>query len=380
MNSCHIQLSSAYPPPSDWASPSLYSQGQSDVFGRLPPEVRRMIYCCLFSSTRLVLGKRFITEKTYVRVRSPPNSLALLRSCHRAYDEIADSWTGLVLFHIEDVATLLEKFSLLPSMMLAKIRHMRIVAADAPLVAPGECLNSYDFKVGLLDALSYLTGLCLNTLTVYWPVPRPESFFISTKSPLMKLITHGRGWRRLHFVSQSSKLNAVTTENCISMTLKTWARGVKHVDGTTTSVFTAWLNSTQKSTHPRVHGKQIMVVVERDAGADCEQQLSQRSDSLICQIFDLHFARSSTWRHFLYHMYHKHHKEEIIEVEPEMNSCDIDDYVWTSNVPDDPLDQQGPGTFDFFQNCCILDYYGNRTHWDRQTERLLRASTWEKFL
>lgn len=124
------------------------------------PEIRHMIYSELFYSTRLARGNRRESSTKAKKIRPAPNALAILRTCHRAYNE-TNTWLRKVLFHFEDPMTMLDKLTPLAPDVLSNLRHLRV---SGNLLKPG--VPGYGGRHRLAFTLRHLPGLNLDTLTV----------------------------------------------------------------------------------------------------------------------------------------------------------------------------------------------------------------------
>lgn len=179
------------------------SQESSSFFQKLPPEIRLDIYSHLFGSTRLSFGKRparIAGKMGSVRLRPAPNSLSLLRVCHRVTDEIGDSWLGQVLFSFEDPKTMLDKLADLDPQALAKFRHMRYLSDDMLTLKIGVHDGEHTgWRFRLDNVLKLLPGLRLDRLTV---IGGPGALF--GYRALDPLINHSDGWKELYYVSYNS--------------------------------------------------------------------------------------------------------------------------------------------------------------------------------
>lgn len=174
-------------------------QAQSLLFGRLPQELRDDIYAQLFASTRLTFGRRPIDLTTGVKIKPPPNGLALLRTCRRAQLEIGNSWLSHVLFCFEDAKTMLDKLSALPTDTLSKIRHMRVCDGTlmfSHLIRPG-IVNKSCYNIA--SVLKLFLGLRLDQLTV---LGGSNNYFNS--DALGSLVKHGNGWKAPRYITHNS--------------------------------------------------------------------------------------------------------------------------------------------------------------------------------
>jgi hypothetical protein len=92
---------------------------------QLPRELRDEIYSSYFGSIRLSQGKRQISPKTCILVKTMPHALSLLRTCRQIYQETRLLWVSLVLFVFEDGESFFKTLASLSSEIIARIRHIR---------------------------------------------------------------------------------------------------------------------------------------------------------------------------------------------------------------------------------------------------------------
>jgi hypothetical protein len=196
--------------------PDLQVDGQREslLFQRVPQEIRNQIYTQLFSSTRFTFGSRWTNCTTRINVKPAPHGLALLRTCRRARLEIADSWLQHVLVSFEDPYTMLDKLSALPIGTLSKIRHMR-VSGEGFLYTVREEEEVYS----LADALRVFPGLCLDQLTVIGIADDVASY-----NTLSHLVSRGVGWKTLRFLSPTSAMLGFPAGWCIPSSLDDFLR------------------------------------------------------------------------------------------------------------------------------------------------------------
>lgn len=202
--------------PEELARPTYDGQETSKFF-QLPQEIRNEIYSHLFFSTRFAFGHKFTSKTTCVRLQPAPNGLALLRACHRANDEIGDSWMGKVLFSFEDPMTLLDKLVHLPKAKLSKIRHLRVSALwtfqsffplryrcferSMILRMLGSREMDSTFIPAVDEALKFLPSLKLDRLTVLAGHSSAAAY-----ESLDDLVSSGQGWKELCFISHDSTM------------------------------------------------------------------------------------------------------------------------------------------------------------------------------
>ncbi|KAI0862893.1 hypothetical protein F4860DRAFT_102386 [Xylaria cubensis] len=161
---------------------------KSSMLFQIPQELRDMIYTQLFINTRLSHGHR---------VFPAANALSILRTCRRARAEIGDSWLGQVLFHFNNVDTMLTKLAALPMAALSKIRHMRILWETLKF----EFAHGASRYYRIVHFLKLLPGLRLDTLTVIDTYNSRRSYDI-----LNMLIRYSQGWKELRFISGYTSL------------------------------------------------------------------------------------------------------------------------------------------------------------------------------
>jgi hypothetical protein len=171
-------------------------QNKSRLFQHLPQELRDKIYSHVFLSIRLAYGQRAVDRIDRIRIKPPPNVVAILQTCRRAKQEIGDTWIGQVLFSFEDSKTMLDILTALPAGILSKMRHLRV---------PGDPLMlSYeddDVYYRLASTLRLVPCRRLDTLTVLGPLPIEVS-----NDTLNGLISESCGWKELHYFSHSSEV------------------------------------------------------------------------------------------------------------------------------------------------------------------------------
>lgn len=170
---------------------------RSSRFLRLPGELRNIIYSFLFWSTRLSYGERLIDGKP-TRIKPAPNSLAILHTCRKIYEEAKAVWLDKVFFSFESPKDLLDKFSILPDSKIRQIRYARVFKHRLELRHPDSDRN---IQFRLTALLKLLPALQLDTLVVFSEFD-PRSDY----NAVHHLVQSGNGWRRLCFISPTSKL------------------------------------------------------------------------------------------------------------------------------------------------------------------------------
>lgn len=177
------------------------AQESSQLFQKLPLEIRYSIYSHYFHATRLSHGLRIVASWVSLDIafiKPTPNALSLLRVCRRANEEIGDGWLKQVLFNFEEPETMLNKLTPLPTTTLSQIRHLRVREYVTILGYPNDGQSYYQ----LASALKLLPGLQLDTLTVL----RGHGDGVYSYGSLNGLIAESDGWKELHFLSYNSVL------------------------------------------------------------------------------------------------------------------------------------------------------------------------------
>ncbi|RYP02220.1 hypothetical protein DL764_005900 [Monosporascus ibericus] len=163
---------------------------------QLPQELRNQIYSHVFFSTRLAYGRRAVSQIRRITIKPAPNALAILQTCRQAKEEIGDTWISQILFSFEDPETMLDKLTALPSGILPKIRHLRVLG-DTLMLSFGDD----DVYYRLASTLALLPGLRLDTLTVLGLRANDVSY-----DTLNGLIRESCGWKELRYISHSSEM------------------------------------------------------------------------------------------------------------------------------------------------------------------------------
>ena len=176
-----------------------YPQSQSR-FLELPVELRYQIYIYLFASTRLAFGKKHVKRMTNRNIKLAPNSLSILRTCRQINRETRSFWLSQVLFHFEDVKSLLDKLSKLDPTTIAQIRYIRTTGASLRWNLPG-AETEYSREYPLIEALNLQPELRLERLIVLGSSPGVHDLHT-----LQQLIEHGSGWRELYFVTPDYRM------------------------------------------------------------------------------------------------------------------------------------------------------------------------------
>jgi hypothetical protein len=203
---------------------SIYLQRGSRLF-QLPQELRDEIYSLYFSSVELEFVYTYVELKTQARAVDDL-SLALLRACRRARDEIGDRWISQVWFSFLHGQTVLD--SPIPNDKWSKMRRLRILnLLDDVWLDLGEDDRYY----GVTSVLKLLPGLQLDELVLHWepePLdgvsmskwdaiwrhPKPTESRFSPKHEywaINTLVTESDGWKELRYMSPPSKMLAWRT-------------------------------------------------------------------------------------------------------------------------------------------------------------------------
>ncbi|ERF75380.1 hypothetical protein EPUS_00173 [Endocarpon pusillum Z07020] len=172
------------------------------MFLQIPRELRDQIYVCLFASTRITFGEKYISRITTKTMKPAPNSLAILRTCRQINQEAGAFWLGHVLFNFEHPEDLLDKLSKLPPTTLSQIRHLRTSGRPLMLQPIG---YGDDVFYRLVWALKLLPGLRLHRLTVLGGSSGEIGY-----DTLDGLIKYGNGWRELRFITLDSAMHQFT--------------------------------------------------------------------------------------------------------------------------------------------------------------------------
>lgn len=112
---------------------------QSSPFLQLPRELRDLIYCFLLGSTRVSFGR-----KGDSRMKPAPHSLAILRVCRQTQQETQSLWIEQILISFEDIYSLLEKLSSIPSTTFSQIRQIR-TGGRVLFLVPGTVVHRREY-------------------------------------------------------------------------------------------------------------------------------------------------------------------------------------------------------------------------------------------
>ncbi|KAF2854832.1 hypothetical protein T440DRAFT_464964 [Plenodomus tracheiphilus IPT5] len=189
----------------------------------LPRELRDQIYFALFSSTRLTFGEQAIDRSSHKRMRSAPNALGFLRTCHQIHTETRHMWIKHVQFSFADPDILLDKLSEVDEAVVSEIRHIRM-SGDPIILQRNEDQIWGQEERELFETaslLQLLPALCLDTLTVFGAGSPKDAYYT-----LDDLIRRGNGWKELHFVSRSSHMlgNKVVAGRCLLTSAELWSK------------------------------------------------------------------------------------------------------------------------------------------------------------
>jgi hypothetical protein len=135
------------------------------------------------------------------------NSLAILRSCRRIYNEAKELWLRNVFFNFENTEDLMDKLSTLPGKTLSAIRHVRTGGRPVMMEPPD---NDDDVYYRVPFVLKLLPGLRLDSLTVLGDTG-PEVAYQTIEF----FINYGHGWKELRFITHTSEVLAFKTMNDI---------------------------------------------------------------------------------------------------------------------------------------------------------------------
>ncbi|CAJ2501371.1 Uu.00g042240.m01.CDS01 [Anthostomella pinea] len=182
---------------------SIVNQQATSILFNLPQELRDEIYEQFFCSTRLAHGRhRYCSGKetdttTNPFIRPPPNSLALLRICRRARDEIGQSWPKQVLFHFESLEDMILKLGPLPREIRNTIQHVQVrgIVFHRCIHIPPHS-TTYNIRFQLFFGLWLLQGLRLDSLTVLDCSPIHEQW----AREMAFMIGWSNGWKELRLV------------------------------------------------------------------------------------------------------------------------------------------------------------------------------------
>ncbi|KAK3332213.1 hypothetical protein B0T19DRAFT_456804 [Cercophora scortea] len=209
--------------------PTPIAQPASRLFC-IPQEMRDAIFEALFTNIRLSYGRKYMNEDLeYKEIKPGVNSLAILRTCRQAHQQIGLSWTRFVLFSFEDGWTMIDKLSSLPLRMRALIKRMRICQqgayhGDHPFDSPP-----------LYELINGMCGLQLDQLIVLGKTRRDRENYAT----LDGLIKYGVRWKELLFIPHKSGL--LSSLGLHEDWLRdpqpyTWDQELKNRDGNTASV------------------------------------------------------------------------------------------------------------------------------------------------
>lgn len=130
------------------------------------PEIRLEIYSHVFVHIRLSVGKRLSYLRDVIHhLRSPSNSLSLLRVCRWIKHEADDNGLSLLLFNFVDMGTMLglDQLTNMELRTLFRVHHMRVF--DTQLILC-HCDQDLDGFYSLARMLKLLPGLQFGTLAV----------------------------------------------------------------------------------------------------------------------------------------------------------------------------------------------------------------------
>lgn len=175
-----------------------HHQSQSTLFGVFPPEIRHIIYSQLFLSTRLTYGIVDHHEQSARLMRPAPDTLAILRTCRQAREEIGDSWIGKVLFNFTESRYMSKLLESWPRDVLTKMRRLRVM--NDPAIRD---MDAIEVHYPLVPALEMLPGLRLDNLIVI-SSGLPELDYMTVS----ELVQKGDGWKELCYICPDSEMLA----------------------------------------------------------------------------------------------------------------------------------------------------------------------------
>ncbi|KAI0159636.1 hypothetical protein GGR57DRAFT_499961 [Xylariaceae sp. FL1272] len=152
----------------------------------------------------------------YSEVSPTPDSLT---AGDAITSDIGLRWIGQVLFNFEDIETMLDKLSSISKTILSDIRHLRVRGEKLLVLLPGS-----DF-IGLTQALRFLSGLRLHTLTVLQVFESSITYKV-----ISELVDHGQGWKQLRVTSKTSRLLGYNDEHWRKPQPADWIRRIEHRD------------------------------------------------------------------------------------------------------------------------------------------------------
>ncbi|KAM7184803.1 hypothetical protein V8F20_012048 [Naviculisporaceae sp. PSN 640] len=207
-----------------------YFQGGSQFFNKFPGEIRYMIYDQVFTNTRITRGIRYdprVLQGSLFKVKPAPHTLALLRTCRRARDEIGKRWVRKVLLNFQDPLTMTHTLSPLPQEIISQIRHIRVYVELQAAPDDSQYLELYN----VVTALRMLPGLNLDILTVLVAdLPHNWTYLL-----LDTLIRSASGWKELQFLTPTSEPlghNDHEDKACLRQPQpSTWQSVLEHQDG-----------------------------------------------------------------------------------------------------------------------------------------------------
>ncbi|KAH7120568.1 hypothetical protein EDB81DRAFT_631449, partial [Dactylonectria macrodidyma] len=174
--------------------PGSNPQGKSPLFACLPPEIRREIFSLVFYNTRVTYGSVYRNGTWSTNIKPAPNSLALLRTCRRAKEEVGDSWLGKILFSFRNPETMLDKLTPLPRETRAKIRYLHVFDETIRLN-----LQRGVFLFELHLAFRMLPGLRLDILTIQGD---GKNHFVY--DAVTNAVWLSSGWKELRYITRTS--------------------------------------------------------------------------------------------------------------------------------------------------------------------------------
>ena len=184
------------------ASPNEASFSSNSLL-ELPGELRNEIYLWVLGSTRITFAEDWKRNRGWdiwpIVNHSPPHPLALLYTCRQIQREIGSNWISWILFNFATAESMLSFLTVIPPAQIAAIRHIRVSGCPALLQ-----LVQTVWHYTLAWTMKLLPDLRLDTLTVIGfggnGPPELEYHVVD------QLVTHGAGWKELHYITPVSDL------------------------------------------------------------------------------------------------------------------------------------------------------------------------------
>jgi hypothetical protein len=171
---------------------------EGSLLFRLPQEIRQEIYARVFEKVDLKFNDGVMDPLRDPLSAAERNSLALLRTCRQICEEIGDRWLNLVCFSFAWPDRMLDVLTPLLTEKLAMIRHIRVRDVPMLLHDPRD-EDDEEREYRLVSILKLLPGLRLDTLMVMATSDGPTQY-----RTLDELVQYGNGWKELHFLTTTS--------------------------------------------------------------------------------------------------------------------------------------------------------------------------------